>query len=394
MQNSCISTKNFEETRTIYSASEPVEIFIGSHTEDVIDTLFNTTLQRFQQAQETSNDNGSEFIPESVELLYYYFQKIKIRRAESYIMSPNWIVKKKATINLKNEKDNNCFQWAIIPGLNYNKINKKYLKKIEKLKRVDIDLLSRQRDWGEFGQNSTLIALNMLFASYDSEEIKLVYKSNYNKRKNQVILLMIYDEANNCYFAVKNLPGLYSLRRLRSKKEAMMNDDNDFQNALDDALNYQNIERDPQRISKLKSYINKYNWKGIKFPVESKEWKKFERNNKTIALNILFIPHITKTIRIAYRSEHNNKRKKQVILLMIGDGEKYHYLAVTNLSGLLQGNSSNHRGDFYCLNCFNSYTTKNKLKEHEEICNNHDSCHIEILRCFEEILKYNPREKS
>ena len=46
---------------------------------------------------------------------------------------------------------------------------------------------------------------------------------------------------------------------------------------------------------------------------------------------------------------------------MIGDGKTY-YLAVTNLSGLLQGNSSNHRGDFYCLNCFNSYTTKNKLK--------------------------------
>ena len=47
---------------------------------------------------------------------------------------------------------------------------------------------------------------------------------------------------------------------------------------------------------------------------------------------------------------------------MIGDGEKYHYLAVTNLSGLLQGNSSNHRGDFYCLNYFNSYTTKKNLK--------------------------------
>ena len=69
MQNSCSSTKTFEKTRTIYSASEPVEIFMGSDTEDVIDTLFNTILQRFQQAQETSNDKGSEFIPESVELL-------------------------------------------------------------------------------------------------------------------------------------------------------------------------------------------------------------------------------------------------------------------------------------------------------------------------------------
>ena len=51
-----------------------------------------------------------------------------------------------------------------------------------------------------------------------------------------------------------------------------------------------------------------------------------------------------------------------MILLRIGDGKKYHYLTVTNLSGLLQGNSSNHRGDFYCLNCFNSYTAKINLK--------------------------------
>ena len=39
---------------------------MGRETKDVIDKLFNTTLQRFQQAQETSNDNGSDFIPESV----------------------------------------------------------------------------------------------------------------------------------------------------------------------------------------------------------------------------------------------------------------------------------------------------------------------------------------
>ena len=86
---------------------------MGSDTEDVIDTLFNTILQRFQQAQETSNDTGSKFIPESVEFLYYYFQKINIRRAESYIMSPEWIVNKKATINPKNERDNKCQNYIL-----------------------------------------------------------------------------------------------------------------------------------------------------------------------------------------------------------------------------------------------------------------------------------------
>ena len=79
---------------------------------------------------------------------------------------------------------------------------------------------------------------------------------------------------------------------------------------------------------------------------------------------------------------------------MISNGKNQHYLAVTSLSGLPQGMSSNHKEDFYCLNCFNSYTTKNKLKEHEEICNNHDSCHIEMPKWVEKILKYNPGEKS
>ena len=184
------------------------------------------------------------------------------------------------------------------------------MKKILKFKRVDTDFSSYQRDWEEFEQNNTSIALNILFVSYNSEEIKLAYKSNYNKRKNQVILLMINDEANNCYyFAVKNLSELNSLGWLRGKKEAIINNDNSFQSALDDALNYQTIKTNPQRIPKLKPYIKKYNWQGIKFPARPKDWIKFERNNKTIALNILFIPRNTKTIRVAYRSEYSNKCK-------------------------------------------------------------------------------------
>ena len=86
---------------------------------------------------------------------------------------------------------------------------------------------------------------------------------------------MINGEVNNCYyFGTKNLSELYSLGWLKSKKESIINGDNHFQNALNDGLNYQNIEPHPERISKLKSYINKYNWEGINFPARSKEWKK------------------------------------------------------------------------------------------------------------------------
>ena len=121
---------------------------------------------------------------------------------------------------------------------------------------------------------------------------------------------MINDEANNYYyFATKNLSELNSLGWLRAKKQAIINNNNNnndnnnnnnkFHNALDDVLNYQTIEKDPQRISKLKSYINKYNWEWINFPAGSKDWKK--RNNDTIALNILYVKQNTKKISVVYK---------------------------------------------------------------------------------------------
>ena len=61
---------------------------MGSDTVDIIDKRFDTILQRFQEARETSFERGSKFIHESVGLLYYYFHKTDTKRAESYIMSP------------------------------------------------------------------------------------------------------------------------------------------------------------------------------------------------------------------------------------------------------------------------------------------------------------------
>ena len=104
IQNNCISVKKFEDTRTIYSASKPAEIFMVSDTNDAINRFFDTTLERFQQTIETSNDNGSRFNHESVGLLYYYFMKRDIKRAGSYVKSPDWIANKGATINPKYER--------------------------------------------------------------------------------------------------------------------------------------------------------------------------------------------------------------------------------------------------------------------------------------------------
>ena len=74
-----------------------------------------------------------------------------------------------------------------------------------------------------------------------------------------------------------------------------------------------------------------------------------KKNNKTIALNVLYIPCNTRTIGVAYRSEHNNKHKKQVNLLMVSNGKKQHYLPAYNLSALFERNSSNHHDDFFIV---------------------------------------------
>ena len=257
----------------MHTKSDNTEIMTGSDTNEIIEELFKSFLQRYQEGLQ-GKMRGSEFEFDGVNLLYYDFNKISLNRGGSYIDSPEWIKNKKSTINPKNN-DYTCFQYDVTVSLNHDKINK-----------------------------------------------------------------------------------------------------------------------DPQRISKIKPFIDQYNWNDIDFPSTGKDWKKFELNNESIALNILYVPHNTRKIHLAYKSKHNLTREKHVILLMITDGEKWHYTAVKRLSGLLRGVAGNNNGDFYCLNCFHAYRTENKLEKHKKICENHDYCHVEMPNEDNKIIKYNQEEKS
>ena len=165
-------------------------------------------------------------------------------------------------------------------------------------------------------------------------------------------------------------PYIDSPKWLKDKKSTInpkINDDRCFQYGVTLALNLNRINKDPQGVSKIKPFIEKYNWEDIDFSSTSKDWKKFESDNE-IALNILYVPYNTRKIHIAYKSRHNFTREKQVILLMISNGQNWHYLVVKNLLGLLRGITSSHKEDFYCLNCFHSYRTENKLEAHKKKC--------------------------
>ena len=64
----------------------------------------------------------------------------------------------------------------------------------------------------------------------------------------------------------------------------------------------------------------------------------------------MHIPEDQKTIRHAYKSKYNLTGENQGILLMISDGEKWHYLTVRSLNALPKAITSKHKGDSYCLN--------------------------------------------
>ena len=168
-----------------------------------------------------------------------------------------------------------------------------------------------------------------------------------------------------------------------------------FADSIVASLHHYEIDHHPERISKLRPFINNYNWKDISFPAEQNHWKIFERNNKDIALNIFSANPTEKEINIIRRSEFNNKRKHIVDLLIITDNENnWHYVAIKNMSRLIGGVTSDNHGDFFCRNCMHSYRTKNALKKHERLCNNHNHCETIMPKPGKNILKFRSYDKS
>ena len=113
-----------------------------------------------------------------------------------------------------------------------------------------------------------------------------------------------------------------------------------FQYYIIICLYHKEIKKNPERIAKLKPYINNLNWENINFPPQKQDYQQFEMNNKSIALNILQVQeNVNSTqekISHLYKSEHNKSRENEVILLMINDNEKQHYLAAKKLNALLK----------------------------------------------------------
>ena len=111
-----------DETHSMHTRSDNIEIMIGKDNDKIIENLFKSFLQKYEENLQNKM-RGSDFQFDGVNFLYYDFNKISLNRSGSYIDSPKWLKDKKSTINPRNN-DDKCFQYAVALALNLDKINK------------------------------------------------------------------------------------------------------------------------------------------------------------------------------------------------------------------------------------------------------------------------------
>ena len=149
------SSKDSDETRTMHTRINNLEIMVGSETNEIIKDLFESFLQKYQDGLKESM-RGSEFVYDSVDVLYYNLNKVSLSRGRSYIDFPKWVKNKMATINPQNKKDDRCFQYAVTVALHHEQI-KDHPERISKIKPFidkyywkEIDFPSAGKDWKKF----------------------------------------------------------------------------------------------------------------------------------------------------------------------------------------------------------------------------------------------------
>ena len=356
----------------------------NTNDEDFIENtrdLFNNKLDKKINNNNT-NDDFIENVRDLFSILYYEPLLIKTGFDNLEYMS-----------NGNNSLSFNEYLELIKPYL-YDLINVFKAKGEWKLQlSAEISFVSQKPDSNEIRTMYTRSTPEEIIIGSETEEVaenlimSILQKYQDNLQNKMKGSHFIFNGFNYLYYDLNRITiskgGSYieSPKWLKDKKctiNQKNNDDKCFQYAATLALNFNYIDKHHQRISKIKPFINNYNWNDINFPAAKKDWNKFEVNNKNVALNVLYVPFNTKKIEIAYKSKYNLIKDKQIILLMISNGKNWHYLAVKSLSRLLRGISSNHNSDYYCLNCFHSYRTENKLNVHKKICENHEYFNIEM----------------
>ena len=181
--------------------------------------------------------------------------------------------------------------------------------------------------------------------------------------------------------------GYFPLPDWLARKKAIINPKNEdqecFKWAVITALEFQNIESHPERISNLIKFSNKYDWPGLGFPVSFKDITKFEFRNQ-ISINLL----ATEDKEI-YICRKGGSYERIINLMIISENNKKHYVAIKSLSRLLSSKNTKHKGkEYFCKNCLQGFIEESSRDKRLDYYINDESVKV-IMPHKKPIVQYS-----
>ena len=162
-----------------------------------------------------------------------------------------------------------------------------------------------------------------------------------------------------------------------AKKKAIINPKNSdlecFKWAVIAAMRCEEIDRDHQRISKLRRYEDDFDWDGIKFPASIRDIKRSESRNE-ITINILALED-----KKVYICKKGKEYDRVANLMLITDHNKKHYVAIKSLKKLLsRQNSKPKESQHFCINCLQGSAEQKSRDEHYVYCRSNKAVRIQM----------------
>ena len=160
-------------------------------------------------------------------------------------------------------------------------------------------------------------------------------------------------------------------------KKAMINprnkDQECFKWAVIAASRWEEIDRDPQRISKLKRFKADFDWSGVGFPVSFRDIKGFEARNQ-ISIKVLAIEDGQ-----IYICKKGGNYEHIANLMLTTENNRKHYVTIKSLSRLLSKQNSKHKErQYFCINCLWGFKEEKSRNEHIGYCKDNESVRIEM----------------
>ena len=272
---------------------------------------------------------------------------------------------------------------------------------LDRIRRFLIDLLKKESRTGAVrSQTTTWIRFRkdreLVELAFNSRMINVYNLSDLDEVMNEMIAHMkgqiknpallnsrfVFDEVlfTNVDFHQLNLTRNSSylpLPNWLAHKKAIINQNNEdqecFKWAVIAASRWEEINNNPERISKLKRFGKDFDWSGMGFPVSVKDIKKFEFRNQ-ISINLLAIEG-----KQIYICRKGGNYERIINLMLITGNNRKHYVAIKSLSRLLSSQNTKHKGkEYFCMNCLQGFNEESSRDKHLDYCINNESVKVEM----------------